>query len=169
MKAKNPCLQCGTAMKVRRENYTDDLFGVPVMLVGINVYRCPNCHDYEVEIPNLSGLHAAIAGHLVRKRERLSGQEIRFLRKYLNFSSAEFAETIGVAPETISRWEKDKDRIGPAADRLLRMFVVHAKLHDNYPIANFAKISSRNSAPLEFGMKSFNNEWREAAIPKRTG
>src|SRR5438874_11484252 len=105
----NACLQCGTAMSVRKEIYTDGLFGIPVTLVGVDVYRCPNCHEYEVTIPNLSGLHAAIARHLVRKRGRFSGSEIRFLRKYLDFSSAKFAETIGVAPDTVSRWEKDKD------------------------------------------------------------
>jgi putative zinc finger/helix-turn-helix YgiT family protein len=165
----NACLQCGTAMKVRRENYSSDLFGVPVTLVGVRMYRCPNCGEFEVEIPNPEGLHAVIARHLIGKRARLTGREIRFLRKYLDYSSSDFASTIGVTPETISRWEKDKERIGPAADRLLRMFILYTKSGENYPIANFAKISSHISAPMQFGVKSANNEWREAAVPKRTG
>ena len=74
-----------------------------------------------------------------------------------------------VAPETVSRWERDREQIGPTADRLLRMFVLYTKLSENYPIANFAKISPRRAVPLQFGMTAANNQWRAATLRKRTG
>ena len=52
--------------------------------------------------------------------------EIRFLRKYLGWSTADFASRMGTARETVSRWESGAVPMGSQADRLLRLLVATA-------------------------------------------
>lgn len=53
---------------------------------------------------------------IIVKKERLSAKVARFLRKYLGWSGKDFAEHMGATPETVSRWENDKEFMGPEAD-----------------------------------------------------
>ena len=57
---------------------------------------------------------------VVEKPHPLSGQEVRFLRKYLGMNGATFASHLGVDRAVVSRWENGHDRIGPQSDRLIR-------------------------------------------------
>jgi len=119
------CLDCGGAMRARVETVP---FDRPIGLRGVwlqtSVVRCQNCGAYEVLIPDLEGLHRAVARAVVEKTARLSGDEIRFLRKVLGWSGADFAGHMGATVETVSRWENDALQIGPQADRLLRLMVL---------------------------------------------
>jgi hypothetical protein len=47
---------------------------------------------------------------VIHKPARLSGSEVRYLRKYLGWSGADFAGHVGVDPSTVSNWETDKER-----------------------------------------------------------
>src|SRR5689334_23100234 len=100
------CEECGGTMRVRRELVPfDKPIGLPNVQLQTLVARCPKCSAYEVLIPNLEGLHQAIGRALVAKQARLSGHEIRFLRKIFGWSASDFAEHMGATPETVSRWE----------------------------------------------------------------
>lgn len=119
----NRCVVCGAdlAPPVRRDIPDDSLPGV--MLCGIEVSTCPSCGEEEIAIPNIEGLHRELARLLAGKPSRLTGREVRFLRKVMGWSGRSFALLIGVTPETVSRWENDKEPIGPVAERLLRVLV----------------------------------------------
>src|SRR5262249_7252553 len=133
--SKHKCLECGTLMKTTRENYNYKTSGLPgVVLHNVQVSRCQNCGEQEVHIPNIEGLHRALALAIVRRRERLSPAEIRFLRKYLDLSSGDFAEHIGVSSETVSRWEQGRKAMGSTADRLLRWLAVTREPVSDYPL-----------------------------------
>src|SRR6266850_5099937 len=107
------CSQCGTTMKTRRENYRYDECGLTnVTLAGVSVARCPRCGNYEVSIPNIEGLHRRIARTLIEKKTRFRGEEVRYLRKSMGWSGADFARHMGVTEETVSRWENDAAPIG---------------------------------------------------------
>jgi len=45
----------------------------------------------------------ALAGLLIRKSNRLAGEEIRFLRKSLGWSGAAFASKAGVERDTVKK------------------------------------------------------------------
>jgi len=155
----NRCLQCGTAMIVHIENYKDSLLGVPALLLGIEIYRCPNCGEYEIVIPCHSGLLRFIAHKLLEKPSRFAGNEIAYLRKYLDMTADELAKQIGVKRGTISRWERNSERIGIVADRLLRMLVYCAKPNAGFPAEKFSRISSRVGNPLKFVLRFNGTEW----------
>jgi DNA-binding transcriptional regulator YiaG len=49
--------------------------------------------------------------------------EVRFLRKHLGWSGADFAAHMGVDPTTVSAWENERKPFGTSSDRLLRLIV----------------------------------------------
>lgn len=130
------CLECGGPMRTRREIVPfDKPIGLPGVRLSTFVERCAKCQAYEVLIPNLEGLHQAIARALVGKAARLAGAEVRFLRKVLGWSGADFAEHMGTSAETVSRWETGAAPMGPQADRLLRLMVLTRD-----PVADYRKL-----------------------------
>jgi putative zinc finger/helix-turn-helix YgiT family protein len=92
-----------------------------VVLKGITVHECKHCGEVLPEIRNIKQIHQWIAEYLLKKQGALTGTEFRFLRKAMGKSAKETAECLAVNPVTISRWENNKEKIGPQSDRLLRM------------------------------------------------
>jgi putative zinc finger/helix-turn-helix YgiT family protein len=130
------CLECGGTMRTRREVVPfEKPIGLPGVRVSTFVARCPKCGAYEVMLPNLEGLHQAIARAVIAKKERLAPAEVRFLRKVLGWSGADFAEYMGTSAETVSRWETGATPIGPQADRLLRVMVMNRD-----PVSDYRKL-----------------------------
>jgi DNA-binding transcriptional regulator YiaG len=99
------------------------------------VARCPKCAAFEVILPDLEGLHRVVARAIIEKPARLVSAEIRFLRKVLGWSGADFAEHMGTSAETVSRWETGATPMGPQADRLLRLMVLTKD-----PVADYRKL-----------------------------
>ena len=96
--------------------------GLPnVFLEGIRYRICDECGTQSADIPGVEQLLQAIARELVRKGSRLTGAEIRFLRKRLGKKAADFAAIIGVEPETYSKWENDRLVPSETADGMIRL------------------------------------------------
>ncbi len=74
-----------------------------------------------VAIKNIEGLHRAIGLYLVHNKPSLSGAEVRFLRKELNLSQADFAVCMGVSEPTVRGWENNRTKITRPAESLLRV------------------------------------------------
>jgi putative transcriptional regulator len=141
------CVQCGARMETRRENVRYDLVGLPnVTLVGVKVARCPECGEHETIIPNLEGLHRALASAVIRKPTALTGDEIRFLRKFLGWSGVDFARHIGATPETVSRWERGSAVMSSSADRLLRLMVVTGTRISDYSLEMLQSLRKTKAA-----------------------
>jgi putative zinc finger/helix-turn-helix YgiT family protein len=143
------CPECGNAMRVKQETVSfEKTVGVPGVWIVTDVARCPKCGSYEVIVQDLDGLHRAIARTVINKEGRLSGAEIRFLRKLLGWSGADFAEHMGTSAETVSRWETDSTPMGPQADRLLRLMVLTRE-----PVANDDKLDMLKGVTKAKGVK----------------
>ncbi|MGI8743568.1 MAG: helix-turn-helix domain-containing protein [Bryobacteraceae bacterium] len=52
---------------------------------------------------------------------RLTGEQLRFLRKHLGLSGEQLGRYLQTDRTKISKWERGEDRIGPATDRLVRL------------------------------------------------
>jgi putative zinc finger/helix-turn-helix YgiT family protein len=152
-------------MKTGRENVLYDACGLPgVTLLDVEVSRCGQCGEYEVAIPQIDDLHKAIARALIRKTSRMDAAEIRYLRKYLGWSGADFAAHMGVTPETVSRWERGTEVIGPIADRALRLMVVTTDPVSEYPLDMLTTITKESPAKaVRLGLKRDNEGWHAAA------
>lgn len=79
-----------------------------------------------VAVQNLHGLIRAIISALVQKTSTLTSPEIRYLRHYLDVSQKDFAKFVGVQEQTVSLWERSKQRIPKSADIVLRALAAEA-------------------------------------------
>lgn len=117
------CPTCGKEMRSRIRDYEYVESGLKdVVLKNITVHECRGCGELLPEISNVKQIHKWIAEYLVKKQSPLTGQEFRFLRKQMGINASELAGFLGVTPVTISRWENDRESVGPQSDRLLRAF-----------------------------------------------
>lgn len=158
------CQQCGGANAERQKgNHLYSESGLPnVTLVGVTLVSCPDCGARGVMIPKIEKLHAALAEMLITTVPKLSGPEVRFLRKYLGLSGVDFAERMGVAAATVSRWENDKEPIGGVAERLLRLMVAHEKRVASYVLDDTARIAARK-APKRLEARLSESGWEAHA------
>jgi putative zinc finger/helix-turn-helix YgiT family protein len=151
-------------MKTKRENYRYEAVGLPgITLQGVEVSRCVECGEYEVAIPRIEDLHRAIAGAVISKNDRLTPAEIRFLRKHLGWTGAEFAAHFGAARETVSRWENGSSPMGPTAERLLRMIVANPAAQTAQSLTFLRPAVKSTSKPFHIGLKVANGEWKAKA------
>jgi putative zinc finger/helix-turn-helix YgiT family protein len=148
------CFECGAEMKERKETIRDHRLGLSgVVLKDVPVRSCPKCGEKEILFPQIAKLHKLLARVLIAKKSRLVGEEVRYLRKYLGLSGADLALRLGVAAETVSRWENDKDPIGATADRALRLMVAVAKPISDYDSSELESISAEEPHPSSFNVK----------------
>lgn len=156
------CVHCGGTMKSTRgaHRYTESGLS-DVTLVNVEIRTCPDCGEREVVIPKMEHLHRMIAHDMSLRSRRLEPQEVRFLRTWLGFVTADFALTMGVRPETVSRWESKEAgyQIPATADRLLRLLVANREPVEPYPIDLFKTQPRVKPAPLKFKAP----DWKRAA------
>jgi putative zinc finger/helix-turn-helix YgiT family protein len=158
------CTECGGVMKTREEPHRYRECGLPyVTLAKVEVSRCGSCGNFEVAIPRIEQLHRLLAKHLIEKLNRFTGAEVRFLRKSLGLSGTDFAQRMGVAAETVSRWENNTAPIGTQADRLLRLLVAQGRLMSQYPVERLARIDDATAKDLRLGVEHNGKGWSVVA------
>ncbi|MFB3812861.1 MAG: type II TA system antitoxin MqsA family protein [Terriglobales bacterium] len=119
------CPVCGGPTQIVRHDYVFNESGLSnVVLEDIEFLRCKSCNTEVPRIPRLNDLIRAIALAVITKPYELTGEEIRFLRKYAERTAAEFAELLGVDASTLSRWENDQQKAGDQSDRLIRLIAL---------------------------------------------
>ncbi len=118
------CKGTVTQRKSTLENpyhYTES--GLPnVLLIGVDVYSCPNCDAEVADIPRMNELHLMLAKEVLLKPVAMTGEEFRFLRKETRMRPKEFAERIGVDSKTVLNWEKS-DSLSRQNDLTVRFLV----------------------------------------------
>lgn len=119
------CMVCGEKARTVKHDYKFTESGLKnVVLKNIEFTQCPGCDEESPRIPRLNDLMRAIAVALILKPFELAGEDVRFLRKYLGISAADFSRIISVDKSTISRWENEEQSIGAQSDRLIRMIAL---------------------------------------------
>ena len=120
--SKHECAHCGNETSLERRNYRYGESGISnVILRDIEVCDCANCGHSAVVIPRIAMIHRAIAQALTNSPARLTGEQLRFLRKHLGLSGDQLGRYLHTDRTKISKWEREEDRIGPATDRLVRL------------------------------------------------
>ena len=158
------CPQCGHQMKTARENYLYKESGLPnVTLMAIEVGRCSSCGEHEAVIPKIEQLHRVVATAIARKAPGLTPEEIRFLRKYLGWSGADFAAHMGISAETVSRWENGSATMGSAAERLLRLAVLTLDRASDYSLEMLKDMAQTGPAAQRLQVRVAKGNWKAEA------
>jgi len=97
--------------------------GLDVIIAGVSFLSDDAGNDV-IRIPNVNGLHRAIATGIVKRKAMMSGREMRFLRSEMGMTQAELAAMIHREPLTISRWERGETEIDANAETLVRLHAI---------------------------------------------
>lgn len=130
-----------------------------VTLQGVDYEKCQKCGEEYFGFGNVEQLHALIAVALISKKELLAGKELRFLRTYLDLSSSHFAERVGIAKETLSRFENNKQVVSKTFDLLVRALVA-TKIPGH--VYNFQDwwLREHRMSYRRIELKAKNNRWK---------
>ena len=170
-KTLHECTVCGGRVIPERRNYRDAESGLPnVVLQGVEVADCPTCGNSDVYIPRMAKIHRAIAQALVNSPARLTGGQLRFLRKRLGLSGDELGRYLHTEKTKISKWETGEDRIGPATDRLVRLLAtaLDSELRPQVAIVadHLQKISDQSGKDWELHMDVASLQTTFLSVPK---
>lgn len=122
MSRLHECSNCGEMAPIRHGMHRYDESGLSnVVLQGVGIVECGKCGNSDLILPRLAKIHQAIAAALANSPGRLTGEQLRFLRKHLGLSGDELGHYLHTDKTKISKWERGEDRIGPSNDRLIRL------------------------------------------------
>lgn len=133
------------------------------LLNGYTVQETP--YGRGVSINDVENLHQAIAKSIITSQHAMRGQEVRFLREMLDVSQSGLARILGVATQTVKKWEKHrKSPVQGPADRALRQFYAQKMCGDELAERICDLLAEIDN--LEYQLTTFTSEqdeWRLAA------
>jgi putative transcriptional regulator len=115
-----------------------------------------------ISIKNVDELHRAIGQYLIANRKRLSGKEVRFLRRELDYTQSELARYLGASAQQVARYEKD-GKISGASDRILRLLCkehFQRNVSIKGSLQNFDAMDDREQSPMVF--QPSKKGWQQA-------
>ena len=119
------CIECGsqTVSETASRELRADL---PYKVILHEAPRevCPNCGETYDGIQAPAETFLGLAQWIARRPGRLHGSEVRFIRNALAWTQEQLGRKLGVAPETISRWETSKKPVGYQSELALRFLVL---------------------------------------------
>ena len=123
-------------MKMKEYRYTES--GLDnVIIEGAHVL-VDDAGEPCVTIPNVNGLHKAIAQGIVLRHSAMIGRELRFLRTEMGMTQAELAALVHREPLAISRWERGEIEIDSNAETLIRLHATERLGLSPVPVAEVA-------------------------------
>jgi DNA-binding transcriptional regulator YiaG len=78
----------------------------------------------DIIIPEEFGLYKVIARYRVLDSRKLTGGDIKYLRKSLGFKAKDLASALDISPEYLSRCEGDEKIMSSQMEKLLRLVVL---------------------------------------------
>lgn len=76
-----------------------------------------------VSIDDADALHQVLVSEVVKKKGRITGKELRFLRTYLGLSQDGLAKCLSATDQSVSLWERT-GKVPGASDALVRLLVI---------------------------------------------
>ena len=125
-------------MKDRKiDTFVYEGFGFPILLENVPMRKRLGEWTFDID---LEALEKTVLFALIEKQIPLSGNQIRFIRHFLNMSTYEFADILGVTHAAVLHWEKGEKKMNVGNQIVLRLYVLnHLKVTDK----EFRKIYQR--------------------------
>ncbi|MFI5343687.1 MAG: hypothetical protein ACHQUC_05640 [Chlamydiales bacterium] len=95
--------------------------GFPIKLINAPMKRILG--EWFLDI-NLAKLQKSVLNELAHKSTALTGEEIRFIRKYFEMTTIEFGQVFGATHSAVLKWEKDESLMNPATELCMRLYIL---------------------------------------------
>ena len=106
-----------------RKRFVYEGLGFPIILKNISIIKK---HGEIIPDIDFNRLQKIVLLNLCHKNEPLTGNEIRFIRKFFEMTLTEFGKNFGCSHAAVMKWEKYGNRfakIEPTTDVYIRLFV----------------------------------------------
>lgn len=110
----------------------------------------------KIIIPNPRGLLKQVAITRLLYPRKLSGADIKFIRKSLKIKAIELAEMLGITPEHLSRCESGERVLSPGVEKCMRLSVIL----DNFKLPEDAEEACVNNENLRSKIEAFEEAIR---------
>jgi len=138
-------------MKEKR-TITYEGLGFPITLVDVPIKIIGGEEVLDI---NLYKLQTLVLRSLIYKPTPLTGKQLRFIRKFLEISTVDFAKKFGVTHPTILQWEKEQSKINPTAEFCIRLYALQhiqdgdlRKLCDEISVETLAVRKKHKESPI---------------------
>jgi putative transcriptional regulator len=120
-------------------------------------------HGKGMSINEVEGLHRAI-GRTLAMKPKLTGGELRFLRKEMGMSQSALSALVGTSEQNVSLWER-RGGIPRTADRLVRLIYLehmgnNPKVRD---LIDRLNLLDREQKRGKLTFSEYSGKWKEAA------
>lgn len=107
-----------------KKTHTYKGLGFPVRLINVPMIEIRG--EFILDI-DFNQLQKAVLLHLCHKKFPLTGNEIKFVRKYFSLTTTAFGQLFGYSHSAILKWENQGDdiaRIAPTTEVYLRLYIL---------------------------------------------
>lgn len=141
-------------------HYTESGLNNIYLLNGFEVVDTP--YGKAMSVEDVEGLHKLIGSHLCMK-QKLTGEEFRFLRKEMGLSQSGLGKILGVTDQALAKWEKN-GRVPLTADRFIRLLYLES-INENIKIKSFIDQINETDRDefLRFEIEATDQGWKKAA------
>ena len=113
----------------KKKTFIFDGLGFPIKLINVPMRK--EFGDWYIDI-NMNKLMLVVLEALAHKPIALTGDEVGFIRSYLQMTTAEFGKTFGVSHVAVLKWESGENKISPALEVYIRLFILdHIQVKDS--------------------------------------
>lgn len=120
-------------------------------------------HGKGISINDVEGLHRVI-GKALAKKPKLTGGELRFLRKEMGMSQSALAALVGTSEQNVSLWER-RGGVPRTADRLVRLIYLE-QIGNNPKVRDLIdrlNLQDREQKVEKLTFTELAGNWKEAA------
>lgn len=128
-----------------KKTHTYEGLGFPVRLTNVPMIEVRG--EFILDI-DFNQLQKAVLQHLCHKKSPLTGNEVKFIRKYFSLTTTAFGKLFGYSHSAILKWENQGDdiaRIAPTAEVYLRLHILDFLQKD---ALNFKELYEEIRIPL---------------------
>lgn len=108
-------------MEKTKETFIYEGLGFPVELIDAPMKKVFG--EWIIDI-DMNALQKFVFKGLIHKPYSLTGKEIRFMRKFLEISTTELGEKLGVTHAAVVKWEKGLAKISPSQECYIRLVLM---------------------------------------------
>lgn len=139
-----------------KDDFLYEGFGFPVHLLNVPMLKTRGEWTPDIDY---NQLQKTILASLATKSFSLTGNEVRFIRKYFKKTLEAFGQEFGVSHVAVLDWEKEENspiKINPATEKCIRLYIIDElhvgdhKFRESYHEVEIKKLAKQQKSKKKF-------------------